>query len=160
MTPCIGMRRVHLNRTLKPPYADDMRTARAIVVMCVVLAACSGPTGPGDRHGWATVTVDMMSGLPNPAWDLDAPAAAAIVAVWDTLPPTEPIAYPDVLGYRGTRVHFADEWALVVTRGVAMASDGSARRDTDGALERLIITTGRGRIDDATADLVLDAIGG
>lgn len=134
-----------------------MRRIPLLLVWLLAVSACGAATEVD--HGPATITVDVFSGRPNPAWDLDAAAAAAIVAAWQHLGATGPAEYPGHLGYRGVSADFADGLRLVVTGGVAMASEGTARADTGRALERMLIETGRGRLDAATLDLVLGAIG-
>jgi hypothetical protein len=104
------------------------------------------------------VELDLYSGRPNPTWSLEESEASSILAAWEALAPARPIPYPDRLGYRGVVVVFDDGMRLTIADGVAQVG-GAARADPDRALERLVVISGRGTVDDALLDGVLVGLG-
>ena len=72
---------------------------RLILAAAVVLSACSDTLSIDLSN--TTVELDAFSGLPNPRWQLTESEEHALEKRLQNLPPTEPGAMPDVLGYRG-----------------------------------------------------------
>jgi hypothetical protein len=131
-----------------------VRHAHALVVLLIVAACSSDGRAPTS----ATAELDLFSGRPNPAWSLGEPEASSILAAWEALAPARPIPYPERLGYRGVVVVFDDGMRLTIADGIADLG-GVARADPDRALERLVVTSGRGTVDDALLDGVLTGLG-
>lgn len=126
---------------------------RRAVLISLLVTACGGSPAPvGD----AVVTIDALSGLPNPTWVLPAADAADVVAEWGRLDPTGPMPYPDVLGYRALVIDFADGSRIWFADGVAVREpDGGARLDPGRRLEQQVLTTGRGQVADGLLDDLL-----
>ena len=113
------------------------------------------------------VELDVYSGRPNPAWELDAALAAELEARLQPLAAAGAGALPDGLGYRGLRVRpraggagvaaAAELIEIGAGRVHLTRADGTTRRlaDPGRALERWLIETARGRIDEALRRMAL-----
>ena len=124
---------------------------RFLALICLLASALLSACGSSaTNRGTATVTLDAMSGLPNPTWTLDANQVSDLVGQWDGLAADTVIDYPSVLGYRGIVVDFEDGSRMWVSGGTAVdQSDGSreARSDADHSLELWLLGTGAGTVD-------------
>ena len=107
--------------------------------------------GPPDTVG---VELDVYSGRPNPSWQLPPAEAAEFAARLAALPKDASRAPPAPdLGYRGltTRVGAGPRGRVIaVARGTVTVSAGAAPtqyRDDGRALERWLLSTGRGHVD-------------
>ena len=112
------------------------------------------------------VEIDIHSGRPNPVWRLDAAQSVELHAKLRALDSASAGTLPDGLGYRGLRVRpEADGERDAAPAGVIeigagrvhlMRADGTTRQlaDTGRALERWLIETARGRIDEALRQMV------
>ena len=134
-------------------------TAIALLLLTLAVVAC-GDDAAGSR-GTAEVTLDAFSGLPNPTWTIDVEQAAEFVSMWDGLATTATTEYPDQLGYRAVIVELGDGSTMGGGGGAAVDFDtGNARADTGRTLERWIIETGRGTVDEAVLDNILAEVAG
>ena len=107
------------------------------------------------------VEIDVYSGRPNPVWELDAVQSAELAAKLQALPAAGAGALPDGLGYRGLRLRPQTSGTAVPAaaglieigagRVHMTRADGTTRQlaDPGRALERWLIDTARGRIDEA-----------
>ena len=107
------------------------------------------------------VEIDVYSGRPGPVWELDAGQASELTARLRTLSSAGAGALPDGLGYRGLRLRpqnsgtVAPAAAGLIEIGAGRVhmtrADGTTRQlaDPGRALERWLIDTARGRIDEA-----------
>ena len=100
------------------------------------------------------VELDVFSGRPNPAWDLDADGEADFLARLQLLKPnrSEPSSY-DGLGYRGFRVEGVTGYnRLTIFNGTAEAWDDGRRYswlDETKSLEKFLLQTAKTFIDPA-----------
>lgn len=94
----------------------------------------------GSISGWVA-GARIFSGRADPAWGVPAEEAERIVAVWERLPPArEPAKHPPALGYRGCWLRARDEREWNAGGGV-VTSNGDARADAGGSVERAILAT-------------------
>src|SRR5690349_13387270 len=101
--------------------------------------------------------LDMFSGRPNPSWTLTAQEITELLRRLRGLPETASGEIPERLGYRGIRLSGADAILGVseisIGDGVVLMHDlsGGKRRLTDPgrALERWLLDTASGRVDEA-----------
>jgi hypothetical protein len=54
----------------------------------------------GSDSGWIAGAL-VFSGRPDPTWPIAGAVGDELVAIWDALPPTDVVATPPTLGYRG-----------------------------------------------------------
>ena len=107
------------------------------------------------------VEIDVYSGRPGPVWELDADQAVELAARLRTLPAADDGELPDGLGYRGLRLKpqpggtaapaAAESIEIGAGRVHLTRADGTTRQlaDPGRALERWLIDTARGHIDEA-----------
>lgn len=104
------------------------------------------------------VEVDMFSGRPNPHWELTVPEAREFARRFQSLS-THPAAgaVNEGLGYRGLIVRertpeaAGDDREIVISNGLVVdRHNGNSKQFTDRnrALEKWLIQTGAGRLDD------------
>lgn len=103
------------------------------------------------------VEVDVYSGRPNPRWDLSPQQAEEFLKMVRSLPKGErDTALDEGLGYRGLNVT-GDKLKqegydkLVIGKGIVVAQEGSESQqftDKDRALERWLLQTGKGQLED------------
>lgn len=119
------------------------------------------------------IEIDIFSGRPNPAWELDAQEADELLARLRALPPSEAAELPEGLGYRGLKLDAAAAHAsglpgktlrlLEVAGGVVRLQEagGALSHHADGgqALECWLLATAQGRIDEALRQMALAAAG-
>ena len=103
----------------------------------------------------ADVEIDVFSGRPNPTWSLSHTQTASLLEMVAGLPQSEAGAAPDHLGYRGmiVRLHDATARELTVHNGVVVV-DGTSRTDPERRVERWLLETGRGAVEQSTYDFV------
>jgi hypothetical protein len=106
------------------------------------------------------VELDVFSGLPNPQWEMPPDRADQLPRELAALPPTARAPSPPDLGYRG--VHLFDGAGREIgTIFAGVATFGGGRHlDPGRRLERRILETGRGRVDEALLTDVLAEISG
>jgi hypothetical protein len=115
----------------------------------------------------ATVELDVFSGRPNPQWSLSESALASLmqeVALLDTA--SQSVSLPQNLGYRGLRVvassDNAPDWQLFIGGGHAFLKDRNGivvRVDDRRRIERRILLSGEGVVDDGLLQDILTSIG-
>ncbi|WP_298471332.1 hypothetical protein [Phreatobacter sp.] len=95
--------------------------------------------------------IDLLSGMPNPAWTLSCEEAAVLSGlVRDLVPATGAAPSPPGLGYRGLVVSTdcaglpAGTWR--VFGGAIHLTDG-VMTDADRHLERALLASGEGRVE-------------
>ena len=128
--------------------------------LALLLAACALTTGqprrsqPAVRDNksivHAKVTLDVYSGRKNPTWSLSKEQAESLLLVVRGLPASDPVDFPDGLGYRGFRVSMpragkGSRSELTVYRGRVRYDDGRAVEylaDGERRVERLLLESG------------------
>jgi hypothetical protein len=122
---------------------------------CVALLGCAAPTSGGGRM---QVEVNVYSGRPNLQWDLTSQEAEEFVSQFQALPPyqgTESVN--EGLGYRGLIVTKLNERIegyseIAISNGVVIAKQNGRSQpfmDPNRRLEKWLLQTGRGRLDEA-----------
>jgi hypothetical protein len=103
------------------------------------------------------VEVDVYSGRPNPRWELSAQQAEEFSKMLRALPKREcDSALAQGLGYRGLKVtgsRLSQEGytEIVISRGIVMMKEESRSQqfiDKDRALERWLLQTGKGKLEE------------
>lgn len=97
--------------------------------------------------GGATVQLDVYSGRENPSWTLSAEQTAELLRRLGDLKPSADAPAPfDGLGYRSVAATAGGASVTLSRGGATMERDGKAERRLDAgrALERWLISTGRG----------------
>jgi hypothetical protein len=103
------------------------------------------------------VEVDVYSGRPNPRWELSSQQAEELLKKLRSLPARESAAsLSDGLGYRGLIVSGdelmqAGDTEIVISNGIVEARAASGARqftDKDRAVERWLLQTGKGKLED------------
>lgn len=126
----------------------------AALPLVAALAACQPrpavqAAAPGPQ---ARVELDVFSGRPNPAWDLNASQVAQFAGLLAALPEAPAAAPPGQLGYRGFIVQLSDPATTVqvydATVWVTAGAETAHRADQGRALERwLLATADRSQVD-------------
>lgn len=101
------------------------------------------PTPSASPPGPFEVTLDALSGLPNPRWNLAGDAASELARRLAALPEASPTRVPEppALGYRGFRIAGATgEPVHHVYRGV-VRRNGELCPDPERRLERWLLDT-------------------
>lgn len=103
----------------------------------------------------ADVEIDIFSGRPNPTWTLSDTQTASLLEMVGGLPQSEAGAAPDHLGYRGmiVRLHNAAAREVAVHNGVVVVN-GTSHTDPERRVERWLLETGRGSVEQSTYDFV------
>lgn len=103
------------------------------------------------------VEVDMFSGRPNPHWELTVPESQEFARRFQSLSAQKGEGFVNEgLGYRGLIVRESGEEVegegeIVISQGLVVAKrQGKSQQFTDHnrALEKWLIQTGEGRLDD------------
>jgi hypothetical protein len=103
------------------------------------------------------VEVDVYSGRPNPRWDLSAQQAGEFLKMVRALPKAEhDSALNEGLGYRGLKVTgsaLSQEGykEIVISNGIVAVREESGSQqltDKDRALERWLLQTGKGKLEE------------
>ncbi|HEX2190344.1 MAG TPA: hypothetical protein VHG51_15660 [Longimicrobiaceae bacterium] len=142
---------------------------RAAVLLGWLLAACSPPPqAPGEGDG-ARVEADVFSGLPNPAWELDASESGELARRFRGLAPAAgAVELHEGLGYRGFVVTGVEtetggcERVRVQGGAVQAACGGETRAyvDPERALERWLARTAEGRAEPEVVRRLREETGG
>ena len=111
------------------------------------------------------VTLDILSGRPNPHWAMEASECATLLERLDALPPADGAAVPDPpgLGYRGVVIVRPDGKEPVRLFGGIVTSDpeGIARRIDHGRLTEIsVLRASRGHLPKGLVDAALADAGG
>jgi len=101
------------------------------------------------------VTVDVYSGRPNPTWEISPSENEQVRAMLARLIGPTTATYPDWLGYRGVIIEGGviqeNAWDRARIGGGVIVEQGELGTrtiaDPDRALERQLLLTGQGRID-------------
>lgn len=124
------------------------------LIFLVTLLGCS-VTALGDKK--MQVEVDMFSGRPNPHWELTVPESQEFARRFQSLSAQKGEGFVNAgLGYRGLIVRESGEEVegdreIVIYNGLVVAKrQGKSKQFTDRnrALEKWLIQTGEGRLDD------------
>jgi hypothetical protein len=115
-----------------------------------------------DGGGLARAELDLYSGRPNPSWTLTMPERAELERRLVGMPARAGAARLDDdggLGYRGITVRASgrDGFELVVRRTEAVVRRGAREQilaDEARMLERWLLGTARGRVDDSALEYV------
>jgi hypothetical protein len=97
-----------------------------------------------SESGW-TAGAFAFSGRPDPTWPISSDVAKEVVAIWDTLVPTdEAVPTPPALGYRGCFVRDpgGPTWTAfheLVT--LSTESSSERRRDDERRFERTVLAS-------------------
>lgn len=96
------------------------------------------------------VELDIFSGQPNPRWELSREQAQGLHEKLLLLHAySGPTHMNDGLGYRGLIIHDLDDQHSNIRVGFGwIVRSGSVYKDEDRALERWLLSTGKGKIDD------------
>ena len=97
-----------------------------------------------SESGW-TAGAFVFSGRPDPTWPISGDVAKDVVAIWDTLVPTdEAVPSPPALGYRGcfVRDRAGRTWTAF-HQLVTLSAEGSSetRRDDERRFERAVLAS-------------------
>jgi hypothetical protein len=111
--------------------------------------------------------LDLFSGRPNPVWDLTSAETVELERRLRSTTEASDAQIPDRLGYRGIRLVSTDpsgEYQQIeVGGGVVIVRDktGAERRlaDRGRTLERWLLSTARGRVDEAIRSLADQDVG-
>ena len=124
------------------------------LMFLVTLLGCS-VTALGDKK--MQVEVDMFSGRPNPHWELTVPESQEFARLFQSLSAHKGEGFVNEgLGYRGlivreSREEIEGDREIVISHGLVVAKrQGKSQQFTDQnrALEKWLIQTGEGRLDD------------
>ncbi|WP_143267668.1 hypothetical protein [Amycolatopsis alba] len=101
------------------------------------------------------VELDIYSGVPNPAWTLQAAEAAEFQRKLKSLPQTSGGRIDNNLGYRGFVVRTGPTTAQVQRGTVKVVKDGETvfRTDPGRQLERWLLQSGKPFLETATFTL-------
>lgn len=103
------------------------------------------------------VEVDVYSGRPNPRWELSTEQAEEFLKMVRALPKREgDSAIAEGLGYRGLKVTWSrlsqdSDTEIMLSRGIVLIKEESRSQqfaDKDRALERWLLHTGKGKLED------------
>jgi hypothetical protein len=129
----------------------------ALVLLCVTVALPSRQRAGFSEVSRMQVEVDVYSGRPNPRWDLSRQQTEEFLKKLRALPKREGDgALKDGLGYRGLKVKSRQssregDTEIVISNGIVAARDESKSQqftDQNRALERWLLQTGKGKLDD------------
>lgn len=142
------------------------------VCLTLVVAACGNAPSPPAEFGTSTtsgggavaetveVELDIFSGMPNPEWRLSDADAALFLRKVDELPEASPAQLANNLGYRGFIVRIQrdpDETRILIQNGTVQSTRADTttyHNDTDRALERWLLNSGRPFLDSEMFALV------
>jgi hypothetical protein len=142
----------------------------ALGLLAGTAPACSAPLAEsGDPGAGLVVQADVLSGLPNPEWSLEAGETGELRRHFGRLRAADrPGRLSDGLGYRGFVV-FGTEGVLPgcdevrVQGGQVVAHCGGAERwyaDPDRALERWLVASAEGRTEAGLVRMLRESTGG
>jgi len=105
------------------------------------------------------VTALVYSGIPNPSWTIPEARAAEVSRAIAGIPRLDRDCPPQGgLGYSGVRVDIPDrggaERTWIFAKGVAVSGD-HCYADSGRKIERLLLESGRGRVDAALLETML-----
>jgi hypothetical protein len=127
------------------------------VFLCLVLLMPSPQRASFSPSKPVQVVVDVFSGRPNPRWDLSAPQVGEFLKNIRALPHKECAGeLKDGLGYRGLKVTGSELSRegyneIVISNGIVEVREESRAQqfaDRNRALERWLLQTGKGKIED------------
>jgi hypothetical protein len=121
-----------------------------MIVVFGMAAGCSSHRAILCNHCHMVVELDIFSGQPNPRWELSREQARILQEKLLLLPARSGPAHMfDGLGYRGVIVHDVDEQRSYMKVGFGwVVRSESVYEDQGRMLERWLLSTGKGRIDD------------
>jgi hypothetical protein len=90
-----------------------------------------------SEGGWIAGAL-VFSGRPDPTWPIPPDVAADLVAIWDSLPPTDATESPPALGYRGCYAR-DPEGRMWTAYHELVTHSGERRRDNERRFERTVL---------------------
>jgi hypothetical protein len=129
----------------------------ALVFLSLSAALPSRGRANFSATGKIQVEVDVYSGRPNPRWDLSTQQAADFLKMVQALPERESdSALFEGLGYRGLKITgsgLSQEGytEIVISRGIVIRKEENRSpqfTDKGRALERWLLQTGKGKLED------------
>ena len=92
-----------------------------------------------SENGWIAGAL-VFSGRPDPTWPIPPELAEELVAIWESLPPTDTTVSVPVLGYRGCSLR-DPEGRMWIAYHELVTLSSERRRDDERRFERTVLSS-------------------
>ncbi|MCB9009834.1 MAG: hypothetical protein H6656_21110 [Ardenticatenaceae bacterium] len=128
----------------------------------LMVPACQSEEAAPTPTSRAQVVIDITSGVPSPQWELAAAEVEELAQLLSALPPENPIALYDGLGYRGFVITMTSPQRVIrVQNGHVAVEQGGANQtfaDTDQLLEKWLLSISKPHVEPQLYSTLEEAI--
>lgn len=129
------------------------------MALAMACAASPGSHGEPDQTaaGRTVVELDVFSGRANPSWTLSGDDAGQVLDLLRNAPTVGRRSIENNLGYRGFVVEAPEVGIIRVQNGIVEVTGENEityRSDPDRVIERWLLESGRGQLEESVYDIV------